>query len=48
VGFSRGGDQSRFHVSPNGIVVVSPDHVAPFFTTDTVTRPDASEHVRAI
>ena len=48
VGYSRGGDQSRFHVSPNGVVVVSPDHVAPFFTTDTVTRPDASEHVRAI
>jgi glucose-1-phosphate adenylyltransferase len=40
IGYSQGGDQSRFHVSPNGIVVVSPDHVAPFFTTDAVSRAE--------
>jgi glucose-1-phosphate adenylyltransferase len=42
VGYSRGGDQSRFHVSPGGVVVVSPDHVAPFFTTDVVSKAEVA------
>jgi glucose-1-phosphate adenylyltransferase len=40
VGYSKGGDQSRFHVTPNGVVVVSPDHVAPFFTTEALNKAE--------
>jgi glucose-1-phosphate adenylyltransferase len=37
IGYNRQRDLRRFHVARNGVVVVSPDHVSPFFTRD-VTR----------
>lgn len=42
IGYNRDRDYSRFHVLPNGIVVVSPDHVAPFFTTDIADKAELS------
>ena len=30
VGYSRGADQTRFRVLPNGVAIVSPDHISPF------------------
>ena len=38
IGYRRERDQSRFHVLQNGLVVVSPDHVLPFFKTSNVRR----------
>jgi glucose-1-phosphate adenylyltransferase len=40
IGYNRERDRARFHVTSNGIVVVSPDHVAPFFKVD---RPKQAE-----
>jgi glucose-1-phosphate adenylyltransferase len=38
IGYSVTRDQSRFHVLPNGIVVVSPDHLLPSFKVDATTE----------
>jgi len=38
IGYSINRDQARFHVLPNGIVVVSPDHVSPFFRENFASR----------
>ena len=31
IGYSPERDGERFHALPNGVVIVSPDHVSPFF-----------------
>jgi glucose-1-phosphate adenylyltransferase len=38
IGYNKDRDHARFHVSPKGIVAVSPDHVAPFFRVDTASK----------
>jgi glucose-1-phosphate adenylyltransferase len=38
IGYNKDRDHARFHVSPKGIVAVSPDHVAPFFRVDTAGK----------
>jgi glucose-1-phosphate adenylyltransferase len=38
IGYNKDRDHARFHVSPKGIVAVSPDHVAPFFRADTAGK----------
>lgn len=36
IGHNRQRDLRRFHVAPNGVVVVSPDHLSPFFNRDVI------------
>jgi glucose-1-phosphate adenylyltransferase len=38
IGYNKDRDHARFHLSPKGIVAVSPDHVAPFFRVDTASK----------
>jgi len=38
IGYNRDRDHARFHVSPKGIVAVSPDHVAPFLRVDSASK----------
>ncbi len=40
IGYNPRQDQSRFHTLSNGISVVSPDHVAPFFKANSVSRSE--------
>jgi glucose-1-phosphate adenylyltransferase len=42
IGYNKDRDHARFHVSPTGIVAVSPDHVAPFFRVDTASKAEVA------
>ena len=36
IGCSMERDRRRFHALPNGVVIVSPDHLSPFFNKDVI------------
>jgi glucose-1-phosphate adenylyltransferase len=36
IGCSMERDRQRFHALPNGVVIVSPDHLSPFFNKDVI------------
>jgi glucose-1-phosphate adenylyltransferase len=42
IGYNKDRDHARFHVSPKGTVVVSPDHVAPFFRVDSASKAEVA------